>query len=78
VAVETATIRVTRATHDLLAEQARQRGVSLSALLGEIAREREIEVIWRSEREASEVDAQRQDVREEDRAWQATLADGLG
>ena len=54
---ETATIRVTRDTRDLLAEQARARGVSLAALLGEIARERETEAIWESERQARRLEA---------------------
>jgi hypothetical protein len=76
-AVDTATIRVTVRTRDLLAEQARERGVSLASLLAEIAREQETEAIWRSEREATRADAQRREVAKEERAWQATLADGL-
>jgi hypothetical protein len=75
--VDTATIRVTVRTRDLLAEQARERGVSLASLLAEIAREQETEAIWRSEREATRTDAQRREVAKEERAWQATLADGL-
>jgi hypothetical protein len=76
-AVDTATIRVTRRTRDLLAEQARERGMSLAASLAEVAREREAEAIWRSERAASRTDAQRSEVAQEERAWQAALADGL-
>jgi hypothetical protein len=49
---ETATIRVSRRTRDLLNEQAHERGVSLAALLGEIARELEAEAIWGSESES--------------------------
>jgi hypothetical protein len=75
---ETATIRVTRATRDLLAEQARERGVSLAALLAEIADERRREAIWRSEREANRVDARNPDAQAEVRDWEATLEDGLG
>jgi hypothetical protein len=75
---DTATIRVTRRTRDLLAEQARVRGISLAALLGEIARTREAAAIWRSERDASRADAQRAEVAEEEGAWEAALADGLG
>ena len=37
---------------DLLAEQARVRGMSLAALLAEIAREQEIEEAFESERQA--------------------------
>ena len=74
---ETSTIRVTRATRDLLAAQARERGVSLSALLSEMADERRREAIWRSEREASRIDAQSPVAMTEVREWEATLEDGL-
>jgi hypothetical protein len=77
VAVDTATIRVARGTRDLLAEQARERGISLAALLAEIAREREIEAIFESERQAIRTDAQNPAVLEEMRLWEATLADGI-
>ncbi|MHB1499828.1 MAG: type II toxin-antitoxin system antitoxin MazE7 [Candidatus Dormibacteria bacterium] len=77
-ASETSTIRVTRATRDLLAEQARERGISLAAMLAEIADDRRREAIWRSEREASRVDAQNPDAKSEIREWEATLEDGLG
>lgn len=76
-ASQTATIRVTRVTRDLLAEQARERGVSLAALLAEIADERRREAIWRSEREANRVDRQSPDAQAEARDWEATLEDGL-
>lgn len=68
---------MTRATRDLLAEQARERGVSLAALLAEIADERRRDAIWRSEREASRIDAQSLDAQAEVREWEATLEDGL-
>jgi hypothetical protein len=68
---------VTRATRDLLAEQARERGLSLAALLGEIAEERRREAIWRSEREASRIDAENPDAQTEIGEWEATLEDGL-
>ncbi len=74
---ETSTIRVSRATRDLLAEQARERGVSLAAMLGEIADECRREAIWRSEREATLVDAHNPDAQTEIREWEATLEDGL-
>jgi hypothetical protein len=61
----------------MLAEQARARGMSLAALLAEVARGRETELIWRSEREASLRDAEHADAVAEDDAWQATLADGI-
>ncbi len=76
-ATETSTIRVTRATRDLLAEQARQRGVSVAALLGEIAEERRRDAIWRSECEANRLDEQHPDAQAELREWEATLEDGV-
>jgi hypothetical protein len=76
-AVDTATIRVTRRTRDLLAEQARERGMSLASLLAELAREREAEGIWRSERDATRIDAKRPEVAEEEQGWGAAVSDGL-
>ncbi len=76
-ATETSTIRVTRATRDLLAEQARERGVSVAALLGEIAEQRRREAIWRSEYEANRIDEQNPETQAELREWEATLEDGL-
>jgi hypothetical protein len=76
-AVETATIRVARITRDRLAKQARARGVSLAALLADVAREREAELVWRSEREASRIDAENPGVAAEDRDWENSLADGI-
>lgn len=76
-ATETATIRVARDTRDLLAKQAQARGTSLAALLADVAREQELQSIWSSERDASRLDAESDDVAVEDRAWEAVLADGL-
>lgn len=76
-ATDTSTIRVTRATRDLLAEQARERGISLAALLSEIAIDRRREAIWRSEREAGHADARSRAARSEATDWDATLEDGL-
>lgn len=76
-AVDTATIRVARDTRDRLAEQARARGLSLAALLTEIAREREVETIFESERQATRTDAENPAVLEEMRLWEATLEDGI-
>lgn len=74
---DTATIRVTRRTRDLLAGQARERGVSLASLLSEMARERETEAVWRSERSATRADAENLAVTAEEHAWETALADGL-
>lgn len=76
-AVDTATIRVARDTRDLLAEQARQRGISLAALLAEIAGERARETIFQSERRAIRADSQNPAVLEEIDLWERTLADGI-
>jgi hypothetical protein len=77
VAAETATIRVTRRTRDLLAGQARERGVSIAFLLAELARERETEAVWRSERRATRADSKNLAVTAEEHMWEAALADGL-
>jgi hypothetical protein len=76
-AAETATIRVTRETRDLLAEQARKRGVSLASMLGEFAREAERESVLRSEREAARTDAGQRAVGAEEREWETALGDGV-
>jgi hypothetical protein len=77
VATETATIRVARETRDLLAEQARERGVSLSSMLAELASEAEREAAFRSERNASLADAGDAGVSAEEREWESTLGDGV-
>lgn len=77
-AARTSTIRVSRATHDALAAQARERGVSLSALLAEVADERRREAMWRSEREASNLDRQDPEVQAELDNWESTVGDGIG
>ncbi len=76
-APETATIRVPRETRDRLAERARERGESISALLTDFARQTEREAIFQSEREARRADAGNPDVAAEDRDWEATLGDGI-
>jgi uncharacterized protein (DUF1778 family) len=77
VAAETATIRVTRETRDLLAQQARERGISLSAMVTDLAHDVAQEAIFRSEREASRVDAGDRDVKAAEREWEAALGDGV-
>jgi hypothetical protein len=74
---ETATIRVPRETRDRLAARARERGVSLSALLTEFARRAERAEALRSEREATRADMDAPDARAEYRLWEATLDDGV-
>lgn len=76
-ASETATIRVTRETRDLLARQASERGVSLSAMLADLAHDAAREAIFRAERDATRADAGVPVVKAEDREWEATLGDGV-
>ena len=76
-AAETATIRVTRTTRDLLAAQARRRGVSLASLLAEVARERETEAMIQSEHAAAGLDAANPAVADEDLDWESAVADGI-
>lgn len=76
-ATETATIRVPQQTRDLLAEQARERGVSLSAFLTRVARSGERAAIFQAERDALLTDSRNPDVLAEDEQWAATLDDDL-
>jgi antitoxin MazE7 len=76
-AVETATIRVTRETRDLLAQQASERGISLSVMLTDLARDVARQGIFRLEREAERADAGDSSVRAEEREWEAALGDGV-
>lgn len=74
----TTTIRVTRETRDLLAGQARARGVSLAAMLAELAREAEREAVFRAERGAARADGGDPDAGAEEREWETALGDGIG
>ncbi len=73
----TATIRVPRDTRDRLAARARERGVSLSALLTEFARRAERAEALRSEREATRADMADPEARAEYSLWEATGSDGI-
>ena len=74
---ETATIRVPRETRDRLAARARARGISLSALLTELAERAERADAYRSEREATEADMKNPEALAEYRLWEETLEDGI-
>jgi hypothetical protein len=76
-AVDTATIRVARKTRDRFAEQARQKGISVAALLAEIAREQELEAIYESERQAVRAEVGDPAAEEERLLWESTLEDGI-
>ena len=71
------TIRVSRETRDLFAGQARERGVSLSSMLHDLARDAAREALYSSEREASRADLTRSDVAAEERDWEASVGDGV-
>jgi hypothetical protein len=73
---ETATIRVKRKTRDLLARQAKERGVSLAGMLSDLAQDLAREGALRSEREASRADATAA-VKAEEREWETALGDGV-
>ncbi|WP_204801795.1 antitoxin [Mycobacterium riyadhense] len=73
----TTTIRVPVRTRDRLAAQARERGVSIAALLTELATRAEQEAIFRAERDATRAEAALQAVRDENRDWDSTVYDGL-
>jgi hypothetical protein len=68
---------VTRETRDLLAEQARERGISLASMLAELAREAERTAVFRAEREAARADGGDRDVKAEEREWETALGDGI-
>jgi post-segregation antitoxin (ccd killing protein) len=74
---ETATIRVPRRTRDSLAERARERGISLSALLTDLAEQAWRDDAYRSEREATRADMESPEAMAEYRLWEGTLEDGI-
>ncbi|HEY1840904.1 MAG TPA: antitoxin [Mycobacterium sp.] len=74
----TTTIRVSIRTRDRLATQARERGISVAALLTELASRAEHEAFFRAERDATRADLGILGVRHEDNAWDTTAGDGLG
>ncbi len=76
-ATETTTVRVSLRTRDRLAAQARNRGVSISTLLEELAAGADREAIFRAEREATRAEAANPAVREEAGDWADAAADGI-
>ena len=74
---ESTTVRVSFRTRDRLAAQARERGVSISTLLEELAAGADREAIYRAEREATRAEAGNHAVREEEGVWADTAADGI-
>lgn len=74
---QTTTIRVPIQTRDRLAAQARERGMSIAALLTELAARAEHEAIFRAERAATLAEANIDAVDDEDRDWDHTVDDGI-
>jgi len=74
---ESTTDRVSLRTRDRLAAQARERGVSISILVEELAAAADREAIFRAEREATRAEAGNQAVREEEGDWADAAADGI-
>ncbi len=74
----TTTIRVAVRTRDLLAAQARQRGISLAALLAELAAVAERDAMFQAEREAERRESAAAAVRDEEQDWETTAEDGIG
>jgi hypothetical protein len=73
----TTTIRVPVQTRDRLAAQARERGVSIAALLTELASRAEHEAIFHAERDATRAEATVDAVHTEERDWDHTIDDGI-
>ncbi len=71
----TTTIRVPVATRDRLAAQARERGISIAALLVELTSRAERETFFNAERDATRADAAMTAVHDEDRDWDETVGD---
>ena len=76
-ATSTTTIRVTVGTRDRLAAQARQRGVSVSALLTDLAAQAERHAIFKAERDAELAEAGDIAARDEAQDWGDATGDGI-
>jgi post-segregation antitoxin (ccd killing protein) len=77
VPTESTTIRVSVQTRDRLATQARERGISVSALLDELATRAENDAIFCAEREATRMHEASKAARGEREDWDTTVADGV-
>ena len=73
----TTTIRVTVGTRDRLAAQARQRGVSVSALLTDLAAQADRNAIFQAERDAEQAESGDAAARDEARDWGDATGDGI-
>ena len=73
----TTTIRVTVGTRDRLAAQARERGVSISALLTDLAAQADRPAVFQADRDAEQAAAGDIAARDEARDWGDTAGDGI-
>ena len=75
------TIRVSRSTHELLRELADKSDATITAVVDEAVRDLQRKKFWADFNAACEAlqadPAAWADLRQEDAAWEATLADGL-
>jgi macrodomain Ter protein organizer (MatP/YcbG family) len=74
---DTTTIRVAKTTRDKLAQEARERGMSVSELVGQMAGEAERERIFAAEREATRLDALNPEAVAEYELWDEAASDGI-
>lgn len=71
------TVRVSTQTRDRLAAQARARGISISALLADLAAKADREAIFSAEREATRAEAADRAIRDEEHDWADAVADDI-
>jgi hypothetical protein len=64
-------------TRDRLTAQARQRGISIAALLEDLSDEAERQAAFAAERMATRADADKSEVHDEDLDWETTAGDGI-
>lgn len=76
-APDTSAIQVPTPTHDELAAQARQRGISIAALLEDLAEQAERQAAFAAERTATMADTDRSGIQDEDLNWDTTTGDGI-
>ncbi len=74
---ETTTIRVSIGTRDRLAAQAEERGISLAALVTELAERAERDAVFAAERDYTRAAMLNPRVVEEQRLWETASEDGL-
>lgn len=71
------TVRVSLQTRERLTAQARQRGISVSALIAELAARADRESMFRAEREATRAEASSDGAVQEDMDWARAAGDGI-